>query len=622
MELKILPKNIADMIAAGEVVQRPASVVKELMENAVDAGATDVKVVVADAGRTLIQVIDNGCGMTPDDAVLCFERHATSKLASAEDLHHILTFGFRGEALASIVAVAEVTLRTRQADEELGVEVTMAASENKGTREVSCPVGTNIAVRNLFYNIPARRKFLKSDNVELRHIVEEFQRVALTRPDIAFTLTHNGKDIHVVKPAPSFKFRIQDLLGPAVVGELVDIEASTTLANVQGYVGKPESARKALGNQFFFVNGRYFRSPLLHKAVMKAYENLIPDGYTPSYFIYLDVDPSTVDVNIHPTKAEIKFEEDQILFQTVFAAVKEVLGKVGVAGSIEFDNPEARDIPVMGTRFEDYRPSSIPTGGVDLTFNPFDPDACGAERPRGSGGLGPQSVEDFLTKSPDFVIPSEARESPIRTGRYVDKNENYGALFEDRTLPTSQILIVQGKYILSQSAGGIMAVNIRRAQERLLHDRFLKALTANAHVSQAALFPVQVPVGVEGRLLIEEHAELLRNLGFDIAPFGNDTVVVSGVPEGYSAQQGVVEGLLADILLILKDEHHALPGVMEQNLAQQFAVLGACSASPVSSPLEAQRLLDALLQSENPEFTSAGKRIIAIIPADELEKRF
>ena len=615
MELRILPKNIADMIAAGEVVQRPASVVKELMENAVDAGATDVKVVVADAGRTLIQVIDNGCGMTPDDAVLCFERHATSKLASAEDLHHILTFGFRGEALASIVAVAEVTLRTRQADAELGVEVTMAASENKGTREVSCPVGTNIAVRNLFYNIPARRKFLKSDNVELRHIVEEFQRVALTRPDIAFTLTHNGKDIHVVKSAPSFKFRIQDLLGSAVVGELVDIEASTTLANVQGYVGKPESARKALGNQFFFVNGRYFRSPLLHKAVMKAYENLIPDGYTPSYFIYLDVDPSTVDVNIHPTKAEIKFEEDQILFQTVFAAVKEVLGKVGVAGSIEFDNPEARDIPVIGTRFEDYRPSSVPTGGVDLSFNPFENEI------RSASDLGMTERGLGMTEDP-YVIPSEARESPIRTGRYVDKNENYGALFEDRTLPTSQILIVQGKYILSQSAGGIMAVNIRRAQERLLHDRFLKALTANAHVSQAALFPVQVPVGVEGRLLIEEHAELLRNLGFDIAPFGNDTVVVSGVPEGYSAQQGVVEGLLADILLILKDEHHTLPGVMEQNLAQQFAVLGACSASPITSPLEAQRLLDALLQSENPEFTSAGKRIIAIIPADELEKRF
>jgi DNA mismatch repair protein MutL len=583
------------MIAAGEVVQRPASVVKELMENAVDADATDIKVVVADAGRTLIQVIDNGCGMTPDDAVLCFERHATSKLASAEDLHHILTFGFRGEALASIVAVAEVTLRTRQADAELGVEVTMAASENKGTREVSCPVGTNIAVRNLFYNIPARRKFLKSDNVELRHIVEEFQRVALTRPDIAFTLTHNGKDIHVVKPAPSHKFRIQDLLGPAIVGDIVDIEASTSIASLQGYIGKPESSRKTLGNQFFFVNGRYFRSPLLHKAVMKAYENLIPEGYTPSYFIYLDVDPSTVDVNIHPTKAEIKFEEDQILFQTVFAAVKEALGKVGVAGSIEFDNPEAREIPVIGTRFEEYRPSSVPTVGVDLDFNPFE-------------DLGP------------YAEPKQPKQ--VDYSSHVDKNQNYGALFEDRTLPTSQILIVQGKYILTQSAGGILAVNIRRAQERLLHDRFLKALTANAHVSQAALFPVQVPVGVEGRLLIEEHQELLRNLGFDIQPFGNDTVVVSGVPEGYSAQQGEVETLMADVLLILKDENGALPGVMEQNLAQKFAVLGACSARTITSPLEAQRLVDALLQSENPEFTSAGKRILAIIGADELEKRF
>ncbi len=592
MELKILPKNIADMIAAGEVVQRPSSVVKELMENAVDAGATDIKVVVADAGRTLIQVIDNGSGMDPDEAVLCFERHATSKLSSAEDLHHILTFGFRGEALASIVAVAEVTLRTRQAGQELGVEVVMAASENKGTKEVSCPVGTNISVRNLFYNIPARRKFLKSDNVELRHIVEEFQRVALTRPDIAFTLTHNGKDVHVVKPAPGYKFRIQDLLGPAIVGDIVDISASTSLVNLQGYVGKPESARKTLGNQFFFVNGRYFRSPLLHKAVMKAYENLISEGSTPSYFIYLDVDPSTVDVNIHPTKAEIKFEEDQILFQTVFAAVKEALGKVGVAGSIEFDNPEAREIPVLGTRFEEYRPASVPSAGIDLDFNPFE-------------DLGPY-----------------AESQKVDYSSHIDRSQNYGALFEDRTLPTHQILIVQGKYILTQSAGGILAVNIRRAQERLLHDRFLKALTANAHVSQAALFPVQVPVGVEGRLLVEEHAELLRSLGFDIAPFGNDTVVVSGVPEGYSAEQGKVESLLEDILLILRDEHGALPGVMEQNLAQKFAVLGACSAGSITSPLEAQRLVDALLQSENPEFTSAGKRIIAIIAAEELEKRF
>ena len=603
------------MIAAGEVVQRPASVVKELMENAVDAGATDVKVVITDAGRTLIQVIDNGSGMSPDDAVLCFERHATSKLSSAEDLHHILTFGFRGEALASIAAVAEVTLRTRIASEEAGVEVVMAASENKGTREVSCPVGTNISVRNLFYNIPARRKFLKSDNVELRHIVEEFQRVALTRPEIAFSLTHNGRDIHVVKAAKSFKFRIQDLLGPAIVGDIVDISAETSIATLRGYVGKPESAKKTLGNQFFFVNGRYFRSPYLHKAVMKAYENLVPEGSTPSYFIYLEVDPATVDVNIHPTKAEIKFEEDQLLFQTVMAAVKEAMGRSSVSGSLEFDNPEARDIPVMGTRFEEYRPSSIPTVGVDWNYNPFEEMPVQAGQDQGFAG----QDQGFAGQDGQ---PSSGQSGSYGTRRYTDPNPNYGALFEDRTLPTAQMLIIQGRYILTQSASGIMVVHVRRARERLFYDRFLKALREEAHVSQTALFPVQVNVGVEGRLTLDEHGETLRKLGFDIAPFGPDTVVVNGVPEGYDATPGRVETLVSDLLLILSDETQALPEVMEQSLAQKFAVLGASASEKMSSPLEAQRLTDALLQSENPEFTAAGRRIISIVPADEREKRF
>ena len=598
MELRILPKNIADMIAAGEVVQRPASVVKELMENAVDAGATDIKVVVADAGRTLVQVIDNGCGMTPDDAVLCFERHATSKLASAEDLHRILTFGFRGEALASIAAVAEVTLRTRTVEEESGVEVTMAGSENKGTKEVSCPVGTNIAVRNLFYNIPARRKFLKSDNVELRHIVEEFQRVALTRPDIAFTFTHNGRDIHVVKPAQSYKFRIQDLLGSAVVGDIVDIHAETSIAVVDGYIGKPESARKALGNQFFFVNGRYFRSPYLHKAVMKAYENLIPEGSTPSYFIYLEVDPGTVDVNIHPTKAEIKFEEDQLLFQTILASVKEALGRSSVAGAIDFDNPEAASIPVMGTKFSEYRPADMPTEGVDWNYNPFEdiPAAAGADHGSGAafgGGYRPEA------------------------------KEHYDSLFEEKPLPTqSQVLIVGGKYILTKSASGLMAVHVRRARERVFFDRFVKALTANAHITQTALFPVQVTVGVEGRLLIEEHADLLKQLGFDIAPFGTDTVVVNGVPEGCSAQPGKAETLVQDLLLVLGDDTGGLPGVMEQAVAQKFALMASAEGDKLSSAPDAQRLLDALLQSDNPEYTAAGKRIISIVPEAELDKRF
>lgn len=575
------------MIAAGEVVQRPASVVKELMENAVDAGATDVKVSVTDAGRTLIQVIDNGSGMNPDDAVLCFERHATSKLESAEDLHHILTFGFRGEALASIAAVADVTLRTRTPEEESGVEVQMSASENKGTKEVSCPIGTNIAVRNLFFNIPARRKFLKSDNVELRHIVEEFQRVALTRPDIGFTLTHNGKDIHVVKPAKSFKFRIQDLLGPGVVGDIVDIEADTTITSLRGYAGRPESAKKTLGNQFFFVNGRYFRSPYLHKAVMKAYENLIPEGTTPSYFLYIDVDPASIDVNIHPTKAEIKFEEDQLLFQTVFAAVKEALGRSSIAGNIDFDNPEAREMPVIGTSFREYTPSSTPTVGLDPDYDPF------------------------------MEMPGKESYSS-----HVEKSQNYGALFENRTLPTQQILVVQGKYILTLSATGLMAVHVRRARERLFFDRFLKALTAEAHVSQQALFPVTVTVGVEGRLTIDAHSETLRKLGFDIAPFGPDSVVVNGVPEGYSAEPGKAEEMVGNLLLILSDDSASLPGVMEQAMAGKFAILGASGGDKLTSPLEAQRLVDALLQSDNPEYTPSGKKIISIVALEELEKKF
>ena len=594
MELRILPKNIADMIAAGEVVQRPASVVKELMENAVDAGATDVKVIILDAGRTLIQVIDNGCGMTPDDAVLCFERHATSKLASVEDLHNITSFGFRGEALASIAAVADVTLRTRRQDAELGVEVTFSGSEHTGTKEVSAPTGSNFAVRNLFYNIPARRKFLKSDNVEFRHIVEEFQRVALTRPDVAFTLTHNGKDIHVVKPGRSHKFRIQDLLGTSVVGEIMDISAETSIGTLNGYVGRPESAKKTLGNQFFFVNGRYFRSPYLHKAVMKAYENLVPEGVTPSYFIFLEVDPATLDVNIHPTKTEIKFMEEQMLFQTIYGAVREALGRAGAGGGIDFDNPEAREMPLPGRSFQEYRPAGIPSEGADFSYNPFDP------------------VEDFVPQAQPYKDYSS----------HVDRHENYGVLFEERTLPTAQILVVQGKYIITQSASGLMMVHIRRAQERLLYQRFYKALTAEAHVTQTALFPVQVNVGTAGKLVFDENALLLEKLGFDIAPFGNDVVVVNGVPEGFSAEPGKAEETVREVLRVLSEDKTALPGIMEQTMAEKFAAVGAASAPKISSPIEAQRLLDALLQGENPEFTPSGRKIISIVSLEDVEKRF
>jgi DNA mismatch repair protein MutL len=545
--------------------------------------------------------------MSPDDAVLCFERHATSKIATAEDLQEITTFGFRGEALASIAAVADVVLRTRREEDEVGVEVEISGSEHLSTRVVAAPKGSNFAVRNLFYNIPARRKFLKSDAVEFRHIVEEFQRVALTRPDVAFSLIHNGRDIHVLKKAKSLKFRVTDLLGPQLVGEVMDIEAQTTLVRIHGFVGRPDSAKKTLGNQFLFVNGRYFRSPYLHKAVMKAYEALIPEGTTPSYFIFLEVDPSSIDVNIHPTKTEIKFEEDTVIFQTLYACVREATARGGAGGAIDFDNPEAREMPVLGPRFDEYRPASIPSAGVDPAYNPFT---------AGDKFLDDRDFDkDFHPEIPFYGDPKH----PSYT---VDKSEDYGKLFEERTMPTAQVLTVQGKYILSQSASGVMIVSIRRARERILFDRFLKVLGKEAHVSQAALFPVQVNVGVGGRLLFDAHADLLKRLGFDIEAFGTDTVVVNGVPEGYSTEAGKVQTMVGDLILILGDDHGALPEMMEQSLAQKFAVLGASGGEKVSSPVEAQRLLDALLSSSNPEFTSAGRRIISLLPLDEIDKRF
>lgn len=616
MDLRILPGNIANMIAAGEVVQRPASVVKELVENAVDAGAGQISVIIKDSGRTLIQVIDNGKGMTPDDAVLCFERHATSKIATAEDLEDITTFGFRGEALASIAAVAEVALKTRTEDAETGCQVEFAASVHNSTAEAAVPKGTNIAVRNLFYNIPARRKFLKSDNVEFKHIVEEFTKVSLTRPGIGFSLSHNGKDIYVLKPAKSLKFRIMDLLGASVAGDIVDVSADTSVASLRGFVGRPDTSRKTLGNQFFFVNGRYFRSPYLHKAVMKAYEGMIPDGVTPSYFIYLDVDPRGVDVNISPTKSEVKFEDDSFIFQVVYASVKETLGKNSFAGGIDFSNPEANDMPVLGTHFSEYQPESIPQVAIDSGYNPFDPVApTGTEAgqkgvPAGpAGGYGGDFDDDPSGTAGGF-------------GRYVDRREDYGRLFEEKTLPVSQTIILDGKYIVSPVKDGLMIVNIRRARERILYDRALAALTKNGHVTQANMFPVKVEVGAANRTVFDDKAETLAKLGFDISPFGTDTIVVNGVPEGYSCEAGKIQTMVSDLLLILSDDSSSLPGVMESEMAEKIALLGASGSAPLTSPAEARNLLDTLLSSGNAELTANGKRIIAIAATERIEKLF
>lgn len=625
MELRILPGNIANMIAAGEVVQRPASVVKELVENAVDAGADQITVIIKDSGRTLIQVIDNGKGMTPDDAVLCFERHATSKIATAEDLEDITTFGFRGEALASIAAVAEVTLKTRTADSEVGCQVEFAASTHNSTSEVAAPVGTNISVRNLFYNVPARRKFLKSDNVEFKHIVEEFTKVALTRPKTGFSLSHNGKEVFVLKPAKSLKFRIMDLLGASVTGDVVDVCADTSAARLRGFVGRPDTARKTLGNQFFFVNGRYFRSPYMHKAVMKAYEGMIADGVTPSYFIYLEVDPHSVDVNISPTKSEVKFEDDSFIFQVIYASVKETLGKNSFAGAIDFSNPEAKDMPVLGAHFTEYQPESIPQVAVDSGYNPFETEGAGAstDQATGFGGatgrFGSSTGPVAGSGGPaDGGYGSASR----NFGQYVDRREDYGKLFEEKTLPVTQTIILDGKYIVSPVNDGLMIVNVRRARERILFDRALAALTKNEHVTQANMFPVKVEVGAANRAIFDDKAGILTKLGFDITPFGTDTIVVNGVPEGYSCEAGKVQTMVFDLLLILSDDSSSLPGVMESAMAEKIALMGASSGAALTSPMEARLLLDALISSSNAELTGSGKRIMTIVTTSQVEKLF
>lgn len=595
-QLRILPSNVANMIAAGEVVQRPASVVKELMENALDAGATKVSVLVTDAGRTLIRVIDDGCGMSPDDAVLCFERHATSKLASEEDLNHILTYGFRGEALASIAAVAEVTLRTRRPEDEIGCEVSFAASQHMSTREVAAPSGSDFSVRNLFYNVPARRKFLKSDSVEMRHIVEEFTRVALTRPDVSFELRHGEREVFSLKPAQSLKFRILALLGTSVVGDVVDVMADTSLVRLSGFAGRPEAARKTAGNQFFFVNGRYFRSPYLNKAVQRAYEGLIPDGAFPSYFLYLDMDPEGVDVNISPTKSEVKFEDEHLVFQVLYAAVKEAIGRFAAAPDIDFDSAPAETMPVIGRQFDEYRPVSLPKAPVDDSYNPFEQGTF---------------AKDPVEKQPSY-------------SRYFERQDpGYGKLFEEqRAAETPLFLLPGGRYFAAPSATGLMVVNIRRASERILYERFLEAFRKEEPATQAVLFPVQVQVGVEGRLRFEEHAKMLASLGFDIAPFGEDAIAVNGVPQGYSAEEGKIRKMVADLEMVLTDVPAVLPQTVLGSLAEKFAILGASHGDGVTTPAAARQLLDALLKTENPERTSGGKKTLAIFPQEELDKKF
>ena len=634
-KLQVLPAQLANMIAAGEVVQRPSSVVKELVENAVDSGADRIDVIISDSGRTLIQVIDNGCGMSASDAVLCFERHATSKIATASDLDAIMSYGFRGEALASIAAVAEVTLKTRREQDESGTQVVIGDSGKLRSSGVSTPKGSNFIIRNLFYNTPARRKFLKGDNVELRHIVDEFVHIAVPHPEIAFSLVHNGRQLYVLKKAKSLKYRIMDVMGMNVADTLVDLSAQTSELNVSGFIGTPRSAKKTQVNQLFFVRGRFFRSPYLHKAVMKAYEEMIPEGVTPAYFIFLDADPSAVDVNVSPTKTEIKFQNESIVFQIIYACVKETLGRNSFGASLDFESEGSIDIPIIGDGFAAYRDANPLTfGGGNPNFNPFDPDS--SLPPSGStpsGNVSGQFFPDSGSSSggsfgggAGLGAEASGASGGGQAGRYQDypprmgKDQSYGVLFESKCM--SNTLVLHKRFILTPVASGLMLVNCRRAFERILYERMLKALSSNNHVSQKALFPVQVQIGVQERLILEGASETLERLGFDITPFGTDSVVVNAVPEGMSCEEGKVRTMLDDIVAVLSEPGSGLQEVLNQRMAARFAALGAASFEIGSDPMAPRKLIDTLFACENAELTPGGRKIVAIVGIDEIENKF
>lgn len=596
--LKVLPGHIVNLIAAGEVVQRPSSVVKELMENAVDACATSVQVNIKDSGKTLIQVIDDGCGMNSGDAKTAFQRHATSKLTEITDLETLRTFGFRGEALASIAAVSEVTLRTRQCDQETGVEVKFAESQLVGESTVATPVGSNFSVKNIFYNIPARRKFLKTDASEYRQILSEFNRVVLTRPEIAFKFSHNGTEIYSLSPANT-KQRILHLLGKEIGRDLIDFSIETSVISIKGYICKPEDSRKTPGNQYFFVNNRFFRSGYFLKAIQKAYENLSAEGTIPTFFIYFETDPHKIDVNIHPAKTEVKFEDDSLIFEILQSAVKEAIGKKVLSPSIDFDLGGLLDVPTV--KKGEYIPP--PKIDYDPLFNPFN--------------------ENY-----DFDI------KPVTHIEYKSKidGENYhNILFRDSGLSQKPILQLSKKYIVTTIKSGLLVIDIKRAQERILYERYLTYINNHNSIVQQNLFPKTAQLSEHSYSFLIESADKIARLGFKITFNGNDRnkpagesreITIEGLPSGFTDDIDMLPEIIDKLISDLSE----IGDLFDENLREQISATlatAATSGRPVNlNTLEAQLLIDSLYACKDPSISPSGKSCMQIIPVTELDSRF
>lgn len=609
--IQLLPDSVANQIAAGEVVQRPSSVVKELMENSIDAGASKVQVIVSDGGRTLIQVIDDGKGMSEIDARLAFERHATSKIKSAEDLFSLSTMGFRGEALASIAAVAQVELLTKRPDDELGTAVTISGSRLEQQEPVMVPAGSNFKVKNLFYNIPARRKFLKSTQTEFNNIVTEFERVALINCGIEFNLSHNGAEV-ISLPPSSFRQRIVNLFGKKINKELVEVEVVTPLINIKGFVGTPESARKKGALQYFFVNGRYMRHPYFAKAVNSAFEDIIPQGEQVPFFLCIDVEPSRIDVNIHPTKTEIKFENESDLWKIISAAVREALGRFNATPSLDFDDDNIPDIPVMDISGTESTPVSAPRVSYNPGYNPFKnrmPDY------RKSDSSWEMLYEDASDSKPLDLSPFEdtalfESETPLY-------NANDDASFVEEYVPMSQY---KGQYILIPVKSGLMWVHQRRAHIRVLFEKYKEQIRDKRAVSQGLLFPERVDVTLNESVTIENIQEELSFLGFDISSLGGGSFAINGVPSGIEGLSPVK--LLMDIVHGVMDETNNAKAKIDERIALSMAKDVAVVAGQLLSAEEMTSLVDDLFRTAMPSITPDGQTIVYIMPDKDIERNF
>jgi DNA mismatch repair protein MutL len=600
--IKLLSDSVANQIAAGEVIQRPASVVKELMENSIDAGASSLSVIIRDAGKTLVQVIDDGCGMSVTDARMAFERHSTSKISKAEDLFAIHTLGFRGEALASIAAVSEVSLKTRRMEDEVGTMLEISGSVVKNQEPVSCQAGSNFMIKNLFYNVPARRKFLKGNSIELKHSINEFIHVALTCPTVHFTLTHNDAEVYNLPPG-NIKQRIIGLFGKGINQNLIPVKTETSIIAINGFVGTPESSRKTFGEQFFFVNGRYMRHPYFHKAVLEAYEPVLPPGAIPTYFIYFNTLPESIDINIHPTKTEIKFEEERSVFQILMSTLKEALGRHNMVPSLDFETTGVIDIPVF-RKDQEVRPPEIQ---VNPDFNPF-----AGDRPGTAG------QESYYHR--DTVRNWERLYEGLKQSDTNPPQDSQTRIETGQKEFSTRLIQYKNKYIIVPVKSGLMIIDQKRAHEKILYEKYLDSLNTQKGLAQQELFPVTVELNAADHALMMDLLDDFTQLGFDIRDLGNNHIVINGFP--VDIEQIEPTGMIDCFLEEYKQCQSDIKVKAREKIALSMARASSISFQKILSETEMRDLVDKLFNCTNPGQFPDGKTVFTIFASDEIDKRF